>query len=63
MRGEKLLGKNLYEKLLHLKRAPGLAEERGGSDGEGEGKERERLCVQHLAKARETRQKETRQFL
>lgn len=61
MRGEKLLGKNLYEKLLHLKRAPGLAEEReGGSEGEGEG---ETVCVQHLAKARETRQKETRQFL
>lgn len=37
MRDEKLLGKNLYEKLLHLKRAPGLAEEREG--------ERERLCV------------------
>lgn len=63
MRGEKLLGKNLYEKLLHLKRAPGLPEQ-----GEGEWKREQReeegaLCVQHLAKARETRQKETRQFL
>lgn len=60
MRGEKLLGKNLYEKLLHLKRAPGLAEER---DSERGGMEEGALCVQHLAKARETRQKETRQFL